>query len=137
MAGDELGMLLGGILGGRGGTASSGLLVGALLKALGGGEGGGDNPLGGLLETLGRAGLGDQAQSWVGGGENRSVTGDQLQRALPEEILQRVAREVGVTPAQAADDLAQALPRAVDRLTPRGELPKAATLEELVRRQLP
>lgn len=138
MAGKDLnlGDLLGGILGGRGGTGSGGLLVAALLTALGDEHGEG-NPLGGLLETLTRSGLGEQARSWIGTGENRSVTGDQLQQALGEETLQRVAREAGVTPAQAADDLAQVLPPVVDKLTPRGEVPSAASLEELIRQQSP
>jgi uncharacterized protein YidB (DUF937 family) len=130
----DIGDLLGGILGGRGGTGSGGLLVGALLKALGSGSGGG-NPLGGLLEKLGGAGLGEQAQSWVGTGDNRSVTGDQLRQALGDETLGRVAREAGVTPDQAADDLAQVLPPVVDRLTPEGRVPEAASLEELIRKQ--
>jgi uncharacterized protein YidB (DUF937 family) len=145
MAGKEpnIGDLLGGILGGRGGTGSGGLLVAALLSALGGERGGGTgdgtpgggNPLGGLLETLTRAGLGAQAQSWIGTGENQSVTGSQLEHALGDDTLQRVAREAGVSPDQAADDLAQALPPVVDRLTPEGQVPQAASLQELIRQQ--
>ncbi|CAL9400255.1 YidB family protein [Streptomyces sp. enrichment culture] len=133
--GENLGIgdLLGGILGGRGGTGSGGLLVGALLNVLG--HGMGTNPLLGLLEKLGGAGLGEQAQSWVGTGDNRSVTGDQLRQALGDDTLDRVAREAGVTPDQAADDLAQTLPPVVDRLTPEGRVPEAASLEELIRRQ--
>ncbi|MGC0332935.1 uncharacterized protein YidB (DUF937 family) [Streptomyces sp. SAI-170] len=128
----DIGDLLGGILGGRGGTGSGGLLVGALLSTLGG-KGG--NPLGGLLEKLQDAGLGEQAGSWVGNGDNLSVTGDQLRQALGDDTLGSVAREAGVTPDQAAVDLAQALPPVVDRLTPEGRVPQAASLEELIRRQ--
>ncbi|MFJ8084343.1 YidB family protein [Streptomyces sp. NPDC096205] len=127
-----VGDLLGGILGGRGGTGSGGLLVGALLSALGG-KGG--NPLGGLLEKLQDAGLGEQARSWVGNGDNLSVTGDQLRQALGDDTLGSVAREAGVTRDQAAVDLAQALPPVVDRLTPEGRVPQAASLEELIRQQ--
>lgn len=126
---------LGALLGGRGGTGSGGLLVGALLSSLGGPSGG--DPLGGLLRTLTGEGLGEQVQSWLGTEENRSVTGDQLQQALGEETLQRVAREVGISPAQAADDLAQALPPVVDKLTPEGQVPSQADLEELIRQQSP
>ncbi|MGV9892329.1 YidB family protein [Streptomyces sp. NPDC003395] len=128
MGGKDIGDLLGGALGGRGGTGSTALLVGALFKAADGG-----NPLDTLLGALAGAGLGEQTRSWVGSGENRSVTGDELQRALGDDLLGRVAREVGVTPAQAADDLAQALPQAVDRLTPDGQVPQAGSLEELIR----
>lgn len=142
MAGNDLGSLLGGLLGG-GGTGgrsgSSGTILGALLGALGGGSSGsganGGNPLGGLLEMLTKSGLAEQKDSWIGTGENQSVTGAQIQQALPDETLQKVAEQAGVTPEQAASDLAQTLPRAVDKLTPGGQVPQAASLEELVRQQ--
>lgn len=132
MGGKDIGDLLGGVLGSRGGTGSGALLVGALLKVVDGG-----NPLDTLLGALAGAGLGEQTRSWVGDGDNLSVTGDELQRALGDDVLARVAREVGVSPAQAADDLAQALPHAVDRLTPDGQVPQAGSLEELIRRNAP
>ncbi|MBK3580243.1 DUF937 domain-containing protein [Streptomyces sp. MBT65] len=142
MAGNDLGSLLGGLLGG-GGTGgrsgSSGNILGALLGALGGGGSGGGanggNPLGGLLEMLTKSGLAEQKDSWVGTGENKSVTGAQIQEALPDGTLQKVAEQAGVTPEQAASDLAQTLPQAVDKLTPGGQVPQAASLEELVRQQ--
>lgn len=130
----DLGDLLGGVLGGRGGTGSGGLLLGALLSVLGEHSGGG-GPLDALLRTLTGAGLGEQVRSWLGPGENQSVTGDQLQQALGGDTLQRVARETGVSPAQAAEDLAQVLPPVIDKLTPEGQVPPAASLEELIRRQ--
>ena len=138
MAGNDLGSLLGGLLGGGGQSGSgSGNILGALLSALGGSQGGntGGNPLGGLLEMLTKSGLAEQKDSWVGTGQNQSVTGAQIQQALPDETLQKVAEQAGVTPEQAASDLAQTLPQAVDKLTPEGRVPQAASLEELVRQQ--
>lgn len=140
MAGNDLGSLLGGLLGGAGGggrSGSGGNVLGALLSALGGSQGGntGSNPLGGLLEMLTKSGLAEQKDSWVGTGQNQSVTGAQIQQALPDETLQKVAEQAGVTPEQAASDLAQTLPQAVDKLTPEGQVPQAASLEELVRQQ--
>ena len=151
MAGNDLGSLLGGLLGGAGGGSGgsrsgsgSGNILGALLSALGGSQGSGsgsggsgNNPLGGLLEMLAKSGLAEQKDSWVGTGQNQSVTGAQIQQALPDETLQKVAEQAGVTPEQAATDLAQTLPQAVDKLTPDGQLPQAASLEELVRQQSP
>lgn len=143
MAGNDLGSLLGGLLGGSGGgsqgASGSGNILGALLSALGGsqgaGSGGGSNPLGGLLDMLTKSGLTAQKDSWVGTGQNQSVTGAQIQQALPDDTLQKVAEQAGVTPEQAASDLAQTLPQAVDKLTPQGQVPQAASLEELVRQQ--
>ncbi|NEB02125.1 YidB family protein [Streptomyces sp. SID13726] len=139
MAGNDLGTLLGGLLGGGGSGGSgsgsgSGNILGALLGALGGarGSGGGDS-LGGLLDLLAKSGLAEQKDSWVGTGANRSVTGAQIQQALPDDTLQQVAERTGVSPDEAASELAQVLPGAVDKLTPGGQVP--ASLEELARQQ--
>ncbi|MFJ2236171.1 YidB family protein [Streptomyces sp. NPDC087859] len=132
MAGDDLGSLLGGLLGSGNGSSGSNIL-GALLSALGKQGGNGNNPLGGLLDTLARSGLAEQKDSWVGTGANQPVTGTQIQHALPDETLRQVAEESGVTPDKAADELAQVLPRVVDKLTPDGQVP--AGLDELARQQ--
>ncbi|MEU5689733.1 hypothetical protein DEJ48_30885 [Streptomyces venezuelae] len=138
MAGNDLGSLLGGLLGGgqQGGGSSGGggNLLGALLGALMSKSGGGGNPLSGLLEGLNKAGLQDQAQSWVGTGENKDVTGAQVQQALPDDTLRQVAEEAGVSPEQAANEIAQVLPQAVDKLTPEGQVP-SGSLEDLIKQQ--
>ncbi|WP_405909393.1 MULTISPECIES: YidB family protein [unclassified Streptomyces] len=141
MAGNDLGSLLGGLLGGGQGGASGGSgagILGALLQSLAGGSGSGSggssNPLGGLLEMLTKSGLTEQKDSWVGTGENQSVTGAQIQQALPDETLKQVAEQAGVTPDQAATQIAETLPQAVDKLSPNGELP-SASLEDLIKAQ--
>jgi uncharacterized protein YidB (DUF937 family) len=85
---------------------------------------------------LTKSGLIDQAQSWIGTGENKPVSGEQIARALPGDTLQEVAAQAGVSPQEAADQIAQHLPQAVDKLTPSGELPQpGASLEDLIRQQ--
>ncbi|MFD8211573.1 YidB family protein [Streptomyces sp. NPDC059695] len=140
MAGNDLGSLLGSLLGGGGGAGQSGgNVLGSLLGALMGGQGGsggnGSNPLGGLLDMLTRSSLTDQARSWVGTGENQAVSGAQIAEALPDETLRKVAAEAGVSPEQAADEIAQSLPQAVDRLSPNGSLPQGGSLEDIIRQQ--
>ncbi|MFB7465692.1 YidB family protein [Streptomyces sp. NPDC056224] len=148
MASSDLGSLLGGLLGGggKGGSGGGGNILGSLLGALMGGSGSGSggaaqpaagsggNPLGGLLDVLGKAGLADQAQSWVGTGENQPVTGEQSAGALPDETLRKVAEQAGVNPQKAAEEIAQQLPSAVDRLTPGGALP-SGSLEDVIKQQ--
>ncbi|MER7761483.1 YidB family protein [Streptomyces sp. NPDC097619] len=145
MAGNDLGSLLGGLLGGgQGGSGGGGggNILGALLGALMGGGGAqaagggaaGNNPLGGLLDMLTKSGLVDQAQSWVGTGENQPVTADQIKEALPDDALQKAAEQAGVTPDQAAAEIAQTLPQAVDKLSPQGALP-SGSLEDIIRQQ--
>lgn len=143
MAGNDLGSLLGSLLGGGGqsaGSGGAGNILGSLLGALGGAKGGtaaggGGNALEGLIGMLTKSGLVDQAQSWVGTGENKSVSGAQIAEALPDETLQKVAQETGVSPEQAADEIARSLPVTVDKLTPAGEVPKGGSIEDLVRDQ--
>lgn len=143
MAGNDLGGLLGGLLGGSGGQNGPGNILGALIGALGGAgsggsgssAGGGGSPLDGLMGMLAKSGLVEQAQSWIATGDNQPVSGAQIAEALPDETLQQVAQEAGVSTEQAADELARALPQAVDRLTPGGELPQAESLEALIRQQ--
>ncbi|WP_326843503.1 YidB family protein [Streptomyces sp. NBC_01558] len=141
MAGDDLGSLLGGLLGGGGRSGASGggagNILGTLLGALGGGASGngGSSPLGALMDMLTKSGLVDQAQSWVGTGENKAVSGQQIAEALPDETLQKVAEQNGVSPQQAADQIAQSLPQAVDKLTPAGQIPSGTSLEDLIKQQ--
>lgn len=140
MAGNDLGSLLGSLLGssGQGGGSGAGGVLGSLLGALAGGKSGagadGANPLGGLIDMLTKSGLVDQAQSWVGTGRNQPVSGAQITEALPDETLQKVAADAGLTPQEAADELAQTLPQAVDKLTPNGSVPQGS-LEDIIRQQ--
>ncbi|MFK0236851.1 YidB family protein [Streptomyces vinaceus] len=144
MAGNDLGSLLGGLLGGGGGQAGGGggNILGALLGTLMGGggaggaqaAGGGSNPLGGLMDMLAKSGLADQAQSWVGTGDNKPVSGAQIAEALPDDTLRQVARQAGVSPQEAADQIAQELPTAVDKLSPAGSIP-SGSLEDIIRQQ--
>ena len=82
-----------------------GLLSSVLGKALGGGQQGNalleaamgllNNPqsggLNGLLDKFKASGLGDQAASWVGKGENAAVSGDQIQNALGGDFISQIA----------------------------------------------
>ncbi|MGW4724475.1 YidB family protein [Streptomyces sp. NPDC004291] len=151
MAGNDLGSLLGGLLGGsgQGGSGGAGGILGSLLGALAGGQtgqgaqsgaagasaGAAGSPLGGLLDLLTKSGLLDQAQSWIGTGENKSVSGAQIAQALPDDTLRKVADDAGVSTEEAADRIARSLPQAVDKLTPDGSLPQGDSLEDIIRQQ--
>ncbi|PIB06821.1 hypothetical protein B1C81_22365 [Streptomyces sp. HG99] len=63
------------------------------------------------------------------------MSGDQISQALPDETLQQVAAQTGVSPREASDRIARSLPQVVDILTPSGELPPGASLEDLIRAQ--
>ncbi|MGW5739530.1 MULTISPECIES: YidB family protein [Streptomyces] len=147
MAGNDLGSLLGGLLGGgQGGQGGSGggnvlgSLLGGLLGGGAGGSGGqggaGGNPLGGLMDMITKSGLvsQDQLDSWVGKGDNQPLSPDQVKQAVPDETLDKVAIDAGVSRDEAADQIARQLPQAVDKLTPEGQVP-TGSLEDIIKEQ--
>jgi uncharacterized protein YidB (DUF937 family) len=130
MAGTEMGQLLGGLLG-EGQDGAGGNLLGSLLEALGSGG----QSLSGLIQQLQEGGIGEQARSWVSTGSNQPVSGPEIAQALPYQILDHAAQQSGLSPEQAADRIAKVLPRAVDKLTPSGEVP-SGSLEDVIRARL-
>jgi len=77
----------------------------------------------GLIQKLQASGLGEQAKSWVGTGENLPVSPEQIQSLLGSGKLQALAGQLGMDHQEAASGLADLLPKAVDRMTPEGHLP--------------
>lgn len=130
-SGGGLANVLGGMLGGGGGNAAAGGLVGAALGGLLGGSGGtgGASGLGALLEQFQRAGFAEQATSWVGSGQNLPISPEVIGQVFGSDRLSQIARQVGVSEADASAGLAQLLPEVVDRVTPNGQMPD---LDQLV-----
>jgi uncharacterized protein YidB (DUF937 family) len=114
-----LGNVLGGMMGGgqQGAQGQNQLLAIALqmLQQNGG--------LQGMLGKFQQAGYGDQAQSWVGTGQNMPISPDALQQVLGNGQLGKIAQQLGMSPQDAAGGLAQMLPGVVDQMTPQGQIP--------------
>ncbi|HPU52082.1 MAG TPA: YidB family protein [Burkholderiaceae bacterium] len=113
---------------GAGGGAGGALLNIALqmLANQGNGQaaGGGIGGLGGLLQSLQGAGLGDVAQSWIGKGSNLPISADQLSQVLGNDRIGQIAQQLGLSPDHVSEQLAGMLPDVVDKLTPGGEVPQ-------------
>ena len=75
-----------------------------------------------LVGKFESSGLGDKAKSWVGTGPNESIGVDDVKRALGPKVSQ-IAAKLGISDDQAAEELSQTLPDAVDKATPNGSLP--------------
>lgn len=123
----------------RGGGGGLGDILGGMLGAGGGGSGaGGMGGLGGLLEQMARAGYGDQARSWVGTGQNEPITPAALEQIFGRGGLSEIARQAGVSEADASRGLSELLPEVVDHFTPGGQMPDldqlAASVSDLSRR---
>jgi uncharacterized protein YidB (DUF937 family) len=77
----------------------------------------------GLLVKLQQAGLGQQAQSWIGTGQNMPISADALSKIFGQGQLGQIAQQLGMSQTEAAGGLAEALPNVVDQLTPDGQIP--------------
>ena len=86
--------------------------------------------LDGLMQKLRESGMEEQVSSWVAKGQNLPVVGEQIKKALGNEKVAEIARKLGVSNEQAADDLAQAVPDVVNKVTPDGEVPTQEQVEE-------
>lgn len=83
-----------------------------------------------LVQQFEKNGLGQVVQSWISTGQNMPVSAEQIQQAMPEQV-QQVAQSTGVSPQEACQHLAQALPQLIDKLTPNGQLDVKA-IEQMV-----
>lgn len=122
-----------------------GLLDGILGAALGGStpqQAGGVNPdaliriagqilqqhggVGGLVDAFTKGGLGQAAASWVGTGQNQSVSAAQVTQVLGSGQIGQIASQLGLDHGQTGNILAQLLPQVINHLTPNGQVPSAS-----------
>jgi uncharacterized protein YidB (DUF937 family) len=76
----------------------------------------------GLMGKFSQGGLGEVFSSWVGMGENKPVSTDQIQGVLGNDQVRAIAGKLGLDPGQASGLLAEILPKVVDKLTPSGQV---------------
>lgn len=112
-----VGSVLSGLLGqGKNGQRMQAMqLINALLNTQGG--------LPGLLNKLQQGGLGDLVQSWLGQGDNKPISPQEIDHAIGSQELEHAAKEAGLeNKHQASDLLSQFLPQIIDKLSPNGQL---------------
>jgi len=81
----------------------------------------------GLIQKLDAGGLGEQAQSWVGTGENQAVEPQQLANALGPETVNKLSSSTGISIQSLLPLLATFLPMIINALTPNGKAPAPGT----------
>jgi uncharacterized protein YidB (DUF937 family) len=84
------------------------------------------------LNKLQQGGLGNETKSWVGSGQNQPVSPGQLGSALGPNIIKTLAQQSGISEEELTQQLSQALPGLVDKLTPNGRLPTMAELSKMM-----
>jgi len=103
--------LLDGVLGGLVGGEMAAVVSG-LIEKHGGVQG--------IVTQMEQQGLGATVNSWVGTGANLPISADQVHAAFGAESIAALAAKVGLHPQDLAQKLAQALPQAINKLTPSG-----------------
>lgn len=108
-------------------------MAGAVLGKLGGEQGNmaqmaiemfnQNGGLSGVLDKVKAGGLAEQAASWVGKGENLSISADQISSVLGNGAIAEMAAKFGITPEVLSNQLAEHLPSVIDKLTPDGVVP--------------
>jgi len=132
--GGGLGDLLGGLFGGAavGGAASQSGGLGGILGELGSMLGGGQpdqvadasrNPqdtlnrgMGDLIDHFRQKGLAEEADSWVSDGPSKPVQPSQIENTLDPQVIDTLARQLGMSRQELLERLAQNLPTAVSQL---------------------
>ena len=76
----------------------------------------------GLANRFSQSGQGDVFSSWVGMGENETISPNQIQNVIGSDQVNALAAKMGIDPAQASQFLAEYLPKIVDKLTPAGKV---------------
>ncbi|MBC7800164.1 MAG: DUF937 domain-containing protein [Gemmatimonadaceae bacterium] len=122
--------ILGSLLGGSNNASPLQSILGSLLGGgqQGGQQGGlggllGGSGLGGLLSKFQQNGMGETAQSWVGTGPNKPVSPDQLQQVFGDQQVDQWAQQANMPKQDLLSQLSNYLPRAVDQMTPNGQVP--------------
>ena len=77
----------------------------------------------GMLSRFQQAGYGQQAQSWIGTGQNMPIDPGALSQIFGHGQLGQLAQQFGLSPQQASEGLADVLPQVVDQMTPQGQVP--------------
>lgn len=111
---EGLGGLLGGLGGLFGGAASGNAASGNIVQD-------------GLSELLNRFRQNghDEADSWVGTGENREIDDRNLEHAIGPDVLDTLSQQTGLSREELLTRLTRTLPKAVDAYTPNGRVEAA------------
>ena len=86
----------------------------------------------GLVKKFGESGLDDKMKSWISKGENLPISAAQIEKVLGNEHVAGVAKKLGIAPEKAAGQIADLLPKLIDRITPDAAVPDSATAKQRV-----
>lgn len=98
-------------------------VMGSALSSLLGGSGDDDGlDIGGLVEKFSGGDMGSALQSWLGDGDNDSVSAEQVAGALGSDKVAQFAQQLGIGEEEAAGGLSDLLPQLIDKSSSGGNL---------------
>lgn len=74
----------------------------------------------GILEKFNASGFAEQAASWVAKGDNLPISASQIVSALGAGTIAEMATKLDMSADELSSQIAQYLPKVVDKLTPDG-----------------
>ena len=78
----------------------------------------------GILAKFQENGLADIAASWVGTGENKPISSQQITDVLGADTISEMAQKFDLDASVLSAQLAKNLPKVIDKMTPNGEVSK-------------
>ncbi len=93
---------------------------------------------GGLQQIIGQlqnSPIGEQVNSWLGSGANEAVSADQVAQAMPNAV-EDLSKQTGMSPEAVSNSISELLPNLIDKLSPGGQIPGADQLGEVLK-QIP
>ena len=105
-------------LGGNGGQSND-MIAGVLQKLIGNGD---QMDIGGMVAALQSGGLASIAASWLGDGDNESISTDQVKQVIGDDKISQAAAELGTDEGSLLSGLSQALPQMIDKSSSGGSL---------------
>ena len=87
--------------------------------------------LGDILDRFRNAGSGSKVDSWVKQGPNEPIEPQEVESAIDEETLSSLSQQTGLSREELIARITQALPEAVDKMTPDGQLPTPAPSDQM------
>jgi uncharacterized protein YidB (DUF937 family) len=87
------------------------------------GGGGLSDALNDILDRFKNSGAGDQVDSWVGTGPNKTLERSHVEQAIDPDTLDALSAQTGLSREELIDRLTKDLPDTVDKLTPDGQRP--------------
>ncbi|WP_053332172.1 YidB family protein [Turneriella parva] len=91
-------------------------------------KGGSGSNVESILGALKEGGYADTISSWIGNGENQSITGAAIKKVLGSDAIADIAEKTGLSQSELPALLADLMPLLVNKATPDGQEPGGGLL---------